>query len=241
MIKKILYVLPDVIGAAVRAVLTGAFLLLFLLGVYCLYDACRICLRAADPGRIRYRPSSAGEFRELPLSDDAVAWITIYDTPIDYPVMQGKDSLQYINTDARGEYSLSGAIFLDCRNSPAFTDPYSLIYGHHMEGGLMFGGLDLFRNREYFEAHRSGRLITGTCAYDLAVFAEIQADARDAEIFGTEDRSEVLRFAAAESEIWHPPGGGNIAALTTCTDPLGTSRTVVLAELLPAGPEGTDE
>lgn len=42
-----------------------------------------------------------------------VAWLTIDDTKIDYPVMQGKDNTEYLNKDPYGDYALAGSIFLD--------------------------------------------------------------------------------------------------------------------------------
>ena len=54
---------------------------------------------------------------------DVVAWLKIDDTQIDYPVVQGEDNLRYVNTDVFGEYSLSGSIFLDYRNTVDFSNP----------------------------------------------------------------------------------------------------------------------
>ena len=76
------------------------------------------------------------------------------------PVMQGKDNYEYLNKDPYGEFSLSGSIFLDARNDLDFEDDYSLIYGHHMEKGAMFGALDDFQDRAYFDQRRSGTIVT---------------------------------------------------------------------------------
>ena len=69
---------------------------------------------------------------------------------------RGKENYEYLNKDPYGEFSLSGSIFLDARNDPDFKDDYSLIYGHHMEKGAMFGALDDFQDRAYFDQRRSG-------------------------------------------------------------------------------------
>lgn len=78
--------------------------------------------------------------------------MTIDDTNIDYPVMQGEDNNEYLNKDPFGNYALSGSIFLDRRNNPEFKDYYSLIYGHHMEHGMMFGAIDEYLNEDYFNS-----------------------------------------------------------------------------------------
>lgn len=47
----------------------------------------------------------------MAINKDVAGWITIDDTHIDYPVVQGKDDMEYINKDVYGEFSLSGSIF----------------------------------------------------------------------------------------------------------------------------------
>ena len=117
-------------------------LLLFLICLYAMIDAAMVYNGANDSEIMKYKPA-AGNTEELrELSEDAVAWITVDGTRIDYPVMQGKTNSEYLNKDPYGEFSLSGSIFLDNRNNKTFSDPYSLIYGHHMEYGAMFGALD---------------------------------------------------------------------------------------------------
>ena len=121
------------------------FILLFLIGGYTMYDTWFVYEHAQDTSILAYKPQSGTAAEEVaPISEDAVAWLTIDDTNIDYPVMQGVDNNEYLNKDPYGNYSLSGSIFLDSRNASDFSDPYSLIYGHHMEHGVMFGALDKF-------------------------------------------------------------------------------------------------
>ena len=53
----------------------------------------------------------------MKLNKDVVGWITIFDTHISYPVVQGKDNQEYLNKDVFGKFSFSGSIFLDYRNA----------------------------------------------------------------------------------------------------------------------------
>ena len=94
----------------------------------------------------------------MKLNKDVVGWIKIFDTHISYPVVQGKDNQEYLNKDVFGEFSFSGSIFLDYRNACDFTDSYSIIYGHHMEYGAMFGDVVEFKNDDYFQEHKTGAL-----------------------------------------------------------------------------------
>ncbi|MBO4344028.1 MAG: class B sortase, partial [Clostridia bacterium] len=60
---------------------------------------------------------------------DYRAWITVYDTTIDYPVVQGEDDLFYARNDIYKQPSLTGAIYLATDNAPDFSDNYNMIYG----------------------------------------------------------------------------------------------------------------
>ena len=79
------------------------------------------------------------------------AWITIDNTHIDYPVLQGKDDMEYVNKDPFGEFALSGSIFLSTKNASDFSDVYNMTYGHHMENGAMFGDLTKMLDLKYLK------------------------------------------------------------------------------------------
>ena len=84
-------------------------------GTYSLWDTYRVSQNAfVSAELLDYKPGGAGEsagFAELQeLNPDVRAWITIPDTHIDYPVLQGENDMIYVNQDVYGEFSLSGAI-----------------------------------------------------------------------------------------------------------------------------------
>ena len=107
----------------------------------------------------------------LMINEDVRAWITIDDTHIDYPMVQGENDMEYVNKDVMGNFSLSGSIFMSYRNKPDFSDPYILTYGHHMDSGGMYGDVMQFIEPEYFEAHRTGSLILPDKIRKLEIFA----------------------------------------------------------------------
>ncbi|MBQ6633439.1 MAG: class B sortase [Ruminococcus sp.] len=160
-------------------ILTFILVLILLIVMYCMYDNYWVYSHALDDSILKYKPTAQGyDPDSSPITEDMVAWLTIDGTNIDYPVMQADDNVKYLNTDPFGEYSLSGSIFLDSRNSPDFSDDYSLIYGHHMEYGRMFGALDDFLSEGYLREHSHCTLIIGRDAsviYELEVFASLRA------------------------------------------------------------------
>lgn len=209
------------------------FLGLMLIGAYTMYDTLIIYYGASGADLRTFRPvvNGAGEVTVdwSGLTDDVVAWLTVYDTNIDYPVMQGIDNFEYLNKDPFGRFSLSGSIFLDVRNAPEFTDPYSLIYGHHMEYGQMFGALDEFLDEEYFDSHRSGTLTVANAVHPLEFFACIEADASEPEIFApTEvEAEETLAYVRENATVWREPTGEQLIALSTCKFPQTSERIIV--------------
>ena len=211
--------------------LTVLFLILLLIGVYFAYDSYYVFNGASLSPLAGYKPYNGNTAVLKTLSDDVVAWINIYDTSIDYPVMQGKTNSEYLNKNPYGDYSLSGSIFLDSANSPSFTDDYSILYGHHMSGGYMFGALDDFDNEEYFDKHRDGLLTTiEGKLYDIEIFAFILTDANESIIFDITEEGDRHPFIANNADIYRP-AEGRILAISTCKSPLTTERTVLFGVL----------
>ena len=87
-------------------------LILFLLGLYGLYDSYMVYQSTMDNSLLKFKPGYEGsETPEKEIQGNMVAWLTIDDTQIDYPVMQGDDNTEYLNKDPYGDYSLAGSIF----------------------------------------------------------------------------------------------------------------------------------
>ena len=112
----------------------------------------------------------------LKVNPDVVSWLTIYNTKIDYPVVQGKDDKEYLNKDAAGNYALWGALFISENNKSDYSDPYTLIYGHHVANGTMLGDIEKYKDVSFFNKNRKGVMVLPDRVYDLDVFAYIETD-----------------------------------------------------------------
>lgn len=87
---------------------------------------------------------------------DMVGWLTIEDTPIDYPVVQRKEDPEYyLHRDFNGEEASAGTLFLDGSCDLERPSDNLIIYGHHMKSGKMFGKLQNYEDKEFYEAHRT--------------------------------------------------------------------------------------
>lgn len=212
-----------------------ALLFLLLIGVYFIYDTAYVYYNASASRVVFQRPGAAAESEEetasKSLTEDYVAWLSLDDSAVDYPVMQGSDNNRYLSTNPYGEYSLSGSIFLDCRNARDFSDGYSVLYGHHMSGDFMFGALDRFYDKAYFDSHRTGTLIVGDTEYPLQIFAMLAVDAGEPAIFQLHGSEQVLEFAKGASLYYREPISEHILALSTCVDAASSGRTVLLCAM----------
>lgn len=75
------------------------------------------------------------------MNPDTVGWITLPGTVINYPVLKGTDNAYYLKHDFYKKYNNHGSIFLDYRNVLSPLSKNTVIYGHNMKDGLMFGSL----------------------------------------------------------------------------------------------------
>lgn len=234
---------------------------LFLVGayaVYALWDNQRIydAADAVQADMIALKPTinrtedgipSADFSALLEINEDVCAWLTLDGTNIDYPVLQGKDNLSYINTDVYGNFALTGSIYLDTRNDRAFSDSYSLLYGHHMENSKMFGDLDLYKEADFFRDNATGVLILPEGAYELEILSCLVVTASDKFLFTPdywqEDNVVLLLEYISENalytretlgaELLQSPQPVQLLAMSTCASEYTDARTVLVAVMTP--------
>lgn len=82
-----------------------------------------------------------------------IGWVKIDDTIIDYPVMQTVNNEYYLTHNLEQEYDKNGSIFMDTDCDVLKPSMNLIIYGHHMKSGKMFGDLDKYSSKKYFEEH----------------------------------------------------------------------------------------
>ena len=216
-------------------------LIMLLYGGYSLWNTIMIYRGAfSSNDLLKYQPTGDGPnsimLGELmKLNKDVVGWIKIFDTHISYPVVQGKDNQEYLNKDVFGEFSFSGSIFLDYRNACDFTDSYSIIYGHHMEYGAMFGDVVEFKNDDYFQEHKTGALFLLDDTYKITLFACVETQEFNNKIYnpivqGKDNLDTLLKYIKDEAVQYRDISlnhDDKIIGLSTCAE-AGTNERVVL-------------
>lgn len=93
------------------------------------------------------------EEKLLNINKDYKMWITVSNTNIDYPIVQGSDNEFYTTHDFNKEESISGCLFIDSNNN-VDSDKNIVIYGHHMKNETMFHNLNYFKEEEFFNENK---------------------------------------------------------------------------------------
>lgn len=86
----------------------------------------------------------------IAVNPDIRGWISIPDTGLSLPVLQGKDNEFYLTHDFYGEYDRHGSIFIDCKTDVGIEQSNTVLYGHHMRDGSMFGLLENYAQEDFY-------------------------------------------------------------------------------------------
>lgn len=168
------------------------------------------------------------------VNKDVQGWIEIPGTKVSYPIVQGKDNDYYLNRNWKKEDSISGSIFLESTNSGDFSDFHTMIYGHRMRDGTMFGILKNYQKLDFWQEHPWIYLVSEDKIFKYAVFAAYETGVKsivyrlDLEEKGLEE--EFLRFCEESSVLKAgivPEPGTKVLTLSTCTGRGHASRWVV--------------
>lgn len=208
---------------------------------YMLWDSNQIYEKADAKVYEPYMPTRnhSKSFKELQqINSDVIGWLKVNNTHINYPLVQYENDDKYMNTDAEGNYSLSGSIFLHAENNPHFTDFNNIIYGHHMEKHMMFGDIGEFTNQNFFNKHHYGNLYYDGINHGIEFIAIMQLDAYNERAFNVciseEAKQEYIKLIDSNSlykrNVQISPND-HLVILTTCTSDMTNGRNVLVGKI----------
>jgi len=165
---------------------------------------------------LRHKPEPANgnplaRLREQ--NPDVVGWITVPYTNIDHPIVQAKDNAYYLRRDLNGNDAKPGTIFMDYRCEKDGSG-YSIIYGHNMKSGAMFGTLGRFEDKAFFDTHPRGQILFEDGWHTIQFFAFQIVRENDSAIYSV------------------PENAGRIVALSTCSYAFQGARMVLLGKVI---------
>ena len=171
------------------------------------------------------------------VNPDVAAWLYCPNTAIDYPVVLAKDYDYYLHHLPDGTANANGTLFIDY-NWTDFGDELTVIYGHNMKSGRMFGSLTKYKEQSYFKAHPFFYLYTaGGEKYriDLLYGCVIGAGQWRERAFMFKENVDALLAYAAHNTTFQSEAkyekGGKVVVLSTCSYEFNDARYVVIGVL----------
>ena len=196
-----------------------------------------------ENGNATYSSAEEKYASVLEKNNDFVAWINIPETPLNYPVVQTKNSPEYyLHKDFEGNYSAYGVPFMDYRDTADVSDNI-IVYGHNMTNKTMFSAVESYADKNYWKEHKyiGFDTMNGFGTYEVVVSFRINT--RDTNFY----YSEITDFANADefnsyinnakALATYDTGvktsyGDKLLTLSTCeyTYPDGAGRYVLIAK-----------
>ena len=87
------------------------------------------------------------------INQDIVGWLKIENTNINYPIMKSKIKDYYLRRDFYKNYSSYGTPYI-ANNCDIGISDNIVIYGHHIQGNKMFGYLEQYKSKEFYEDNK---------------------------------------------------------------------------------------
>lgn len=175
------------------------------------------------------------------MNSDVLAWIDIEGTDISYAVVQTDNNEYYLTHDLNKNYSKAGTVFVECLNTPSFDDFNTILYGHNMKNGSMFGQLKKYKNENYYREHPYIDIYQEGVKRRYQIFAAGEVDVQTTHTYQINTSDQNLKqqlFTELKNHTPYDTGvevsqEDQILTLSTCVDSRNYSyRYVVNAKLI---------
>ena len=166
---------------------------------------------------------------------DAIGWIYIPNTNINYPIMQGEDNDFYLTHGTDGRSLKCGCIELDYRCESRFQNNFNILYGHNMKNGSMFANVCRFKDKSYYDSHPYGWVYTADSVFRLDFFSVAVTDWYDEIYNGFRSLDEWTPHLKEISRIYEEvemTEQDRLVLLSTCSYEFKNARTVLTGRLV---------
>ena len=164
---------------------------------------------------------------------DTFGWITIPDSHIDHPIVQGDNNEWYLDHSFLGDYLVTGSIFADYRNDRSIMKNFNtVLYGHNITTG------DVFLDEDYFNTTLIYiYTMEGVYVYEPFSVFEARSDYNyfRTEFASTDDFIAFAREMRDNSRFVKDidfVSTDRMLTLSTCTNGMATQRWCLQAKLV---------
>ena len=85
------------------------------------------------------------------INEHTIGWLTVNNTKVNYPVVQYTDNDYYLKRDFNKQKNNHGWIYMDYRNNIYNLSNNTIILGHNLKNGTMFGTLRYATNESWYK------------------------------------------------------------------------------------------
>ena len=177
------------------------------------------------------------------VNSDIYAWMEIPGTRVDYPILQNaKNDRKYLNTAYDGQAYIGGSLFSESAyNGTDFNDPVTVIYGHTMRAGTMFGSLQsVYSDQSRFSSCSDIKVYLPGEIRHYTVFAAVPYSAEhilkhhdfsDPDVFDSffEGIGRIRGIGVNFNPDAFPRHGDHVLILSTCMTGNPSKRYLVMA------------
>ncbi len=174
------------------------------------------------------------------INNDIIGWIRIDNTNINYPIMQTKDRPNYyLKRNFYKQYSNFGTPYI-AENCNIEESDNLIIYGHHIKGKRLFGELENYKSKKYYNNHKNINFYTikEKAEYEIiAVFkTSVYTGFKYYEFYNAKDEREFNAFVKKCKELSFydtnkiAEYGDKLITLSTCEYSSENGRLVVVAK-----------
>ncbi len=167
---------------------------------------------------------------------DCIGYLEVSGTTISYPVMQTKSNPDfYLKHDFNKNYSFYGTPYLSAYCDLKKADNL-IIYGHNINGGKMFGALEQYKDKEFFDRHKNIYFTTNR-KREYEVFAVMSVNIKEFEYWkfvmvrDEKDYDDFVKKVLKHS-LWNtgekPKYGEQMLMLSTCDNGKGDDWRIVV-------------
>ena len=165
-----------------------------------------------------------------------IALLDIPGTDIHYPILQHpQEDNYYLNITIEGNYGYPGSIYTNLMEGQNFETFNTVIYGHNMSDGSMFGTIRNYEDNDFLQSHREIDIYTFTQKHVYTVCAIVVYDDRYITYTYNDDivadRAAYLR--SLENGVWmddvEVTTDSHIITLSTCIGGMPENRRLLIA------------
>lgn len=196
-----------------------------------------------EPKKKEWKAPITVDFDQLAKTNkDVCGWLYAEAVPdINYPVVQASDNEYYLHRTFEKKENFAGTLFIDCDNSSDFDNCNTIIYGHNMKNGSMFGQLKKYKEQETYEKSKYIWILTPEKDYKYEIISAYVAPIRSETYMlikgPCEEQKEYAEHMLALSEIETGDHSFDIRdkllTLSTCTGDESTRYVVQAVRIDP--------